>query len=68
MEQMIHDGPGGVIAHPDLRCVGHGVGPTGHQLRIDCVNCRRRTAPRAGYPMLENPPQQFPCPIRLEAQ
>lgn len=68
MSALLHDGPSGVIAHPDLRCIGHGAGPSGHQLRIDCEHCHRRTAPRAGFVVLKNPPQQFPCPIHVRAK
>lgn len=46
------------------RCPGHGAGPSGHELRIECVNCARRLAPRAEVPVME-PPVEFPCPARL---
>jgi hypothetical protein len=47
------------------RCIGHGAGPSGHQLRADCVNCQRRLAPRALYQVWTEPPKEFPCPLRL---
>lgn len=53
-----------VIDETMCRCIGHGAGPTGHQLRADCVNCQRRTAPRAGYRFMD-PPTEFPCPARV---
>ncbi len=53
-----------IDAEHDKRCIGHGAGPTGHQLRADCVNCQRRTAPRAGYRFMD-PPTEFPCPSRI---
>jgi hypothetical protein len=48
------------------RCIGHGAGPSGHQNRVDCQNCQRRTAPRpAGMHSQVEPPKEFPCPIRI---
>lgn len=49
------------------RCLGHGAGPSGHQNRADCVNCARRLAPRAGASLME-PPQEFPCPLRIAVE
>jgi len=49
------------------RCVGHGAGPSGHQIRLDCVNCQRRTEPRAEALVFTEPPKAFPCPYRIAA-
>lgn len=45
------------------RCIGHTVGGT-NQLRLECIDCVRRTAPRAEAWMTE-PPAEHPCPIRI---
>jgi hypothetical protein len=49
------------------RCLGHGAGPQGFQVRGECVNCQRRLAPRpAGMvPFINPPPAEFPCPKRI---
>lgn len=47
------------------RCLGHGAGPSGHQNRMDCANCLRRVAPRAGALPWMTPPEEFPCPSRI---
>lgn len=48
------------------RCEGHGAGPSGHQIRMDCLNCLRRTAPRpAGMVSYVLPEKEFPCPNRI---
>lgn len=51
------------------RCLGHGAGASGHQNRVDCVNCQRRLAPRpAGVPLsYMEPPSEFPCSMRIPA-
>jgi len=54
-----------VIPYDIARCEGHGAGPSGHQLRVDCVNCLRRTAPRAEVQWFMAPPDEFPCPERM---
>jgi hypothetical protein len=54
------------LSNDSARCVGHGVGPSGHQNRADCVNCVRRTAPRpAGDTWFMDPPVAFPCPMKI---
>lgn len=54
------------LANDIARCIGHGAGPSGTQLVSDCINCRRRTAPRpAGQHSQISPPQTFPCPLRI---
>jgi hypothetical protein len=50
------------------RCVGHGAGPSGHQLRVDCVHCARRLAPRAGDVPWVEPEPMFPCPNRIPVE
>lgn len=50
------------------RCEGHGAGPSGHQLRQDCVNCQRRTAPRAEVQWFTSPPEDYPCPSRIPGE
>jgi hypothetical protein len=50
------------------RCLGHGAGPSGHQIRADCVNCARRLAPRAGDLAWIEPNPEFPCPQRIPAE
>lgn len=53
------------------RCIGHGCGPSGHQLRVDCVNCQRQTAPRpAGFVWYMAPPEskEYPCPMRIPVE
>lgn len=48
------------------RCEGHGAGPTGHQHRADCVNCKRRLASRiSNYTSYLAPDKEYPCPNRL---
>lgn len=55
-----------MLTNDTARCVGHGAGPSGYQLRADCVNCQRRTAPRpAGDTWFTEPPKEFPCPMRI---
>jgi hypothetical protein len=55
-----------MLLNDDHRCEGHGAGPSGHQVRVECVNCQRRTAPRpAGDTWLMTPPTEFPCPSRI---
>ena len=46
------------------RCIGHTVGGTS-QLRLECMNCRRRTAPRAEARVWTEPPADHPCPLRI---
>lgn len=53
------------LAFDVARCVGHGAGPSGHQVRMDCQNCLRRTAPWGGYQVVTEPPKEFPCPSRI---
>jgi hypothetical protein len=48
------------------RCPGHGAGPTGHQVRVECVNCARRLAPRAWPAKMMEPPPEFPCRSHLK--
>lgn len=50
------------------RCIGRGTGPSGHQLVMECVNCQRRTAPRAGVQSYTEPPKEHPCPMRIAPQ
>lgn len=50
------------------RCLGHGAGPSGHQNRMDCANCARRLAPRAGDVAFMKPPEEFPCPARIPVE
>lgn len=58
-----------ILPHDTARCEGHGVGPSGHQLRVDCVNCARRLASRpAGMTVFTEPPKEYPCPIRIPVQ
>jgi hypothetical protein len=48
------------------RCMGHGAGPGGWQVRVECSNCARRLAPRAGdVPWMEPPTETFPCPAHI---
>ena len=48
------------------RCLGHGAGASGHQNRVDCQNCERRTSHRpAGQTQYIEPPKEFPCPMRI---
>lgn len=50
----------------EMRCIGQGAGPSGHQNRADCVNCERRLAPRpSGQVEYIEPPKEFPCPMRI---
>lgn len=49
------------------RCLGHGAGPQGWQIRVECVNCARRLAPRAGHVAWMQPPADFPCPAHIPA-
>lgn len=46
------------------RCIGHVIGSTYH-LRLECVTCRRRTAPRAEATVWTEPPTEHPCPERI---
>lgn len=48
------------------RCEGQSAGASGHQVRVDCVECERRLAPRAGYELID-PPKDWPCPKRIPA-
>lgn len=60
---------GTVHYEPFRRCLGHGAGPTGHQLRQDCVNCGRRTAPRpSGLVEFLAPALEYPCPNRVPSE
>jgi hypothetical protein len=55
-----------ILPQDVARCIGHGAGPSGYQNRIDCVNCRRRLASRiAGFTQYIEPPEAFPCPMRI---
>lgn len=56
------------LRHDEARCLGHGIGPGGWQVRMDCVSCLRRLAPRAGAASFTEPPSEFPCPIRIPVQ
>ena len=48
------------------RCIGNTVGGT-YQLRLECLACRRRTAPRAEAKVWREDelPSKHPCPDRL---
>ena len=46
------------------RCIGHTVGGTS-QLRLECMDCLRRTAPRAEVQVWTEPPTGHPCPQRI---
>jgi hypothetical protein len=46
------------------RCIGATVNGT-YLLRLDCVNCQRRTAPRAEVQVMTEPPKEHPCPLRI---
>jgi hypothetical protein len=56
-----------MLPYSERRCLGHGAGPSGHQNRVDCVNCLRRLAPRPSGIDLSwiEPPKEFPCPLRI---
>ncbi len=58
-----------MIANDITRCIGHGAGPSGHQVRADCLDCELRTAPRpAGMVSFIDPPKEYPCPLRRVQQ
>lgn len=46
------------------RCIGQVVNGT-YQLRLACINCQRRTAPRAEVYVMHEPPTEHPCPMRI---
>lgn len=46
------------------RCIGHVIGSTYH-LRMECIACKRRTAPRAEAQVWTEPPAEHPCPERI---
>jgi hypothetical protein len=52
----------------ELRCEGHGAGPSGHQVRMDCHGCARRLAARPYGTKYMEPTQEFPCPDRIKEE
>jgi hypothetical protein len=50
----------------ELRCEGHGAGPSGHQVRVECVNCARRLAARPYGTKYMTPPAEFPCEAKIQ--
>lgn len=56
------------LRHDEARCLGHGAGPSGWQVRVECVNCLRRLAPRAEPVQFMEPSPDFPCPHRIPVQ
>jgi hypothetical protein len=55
-----------MLPDKEPRCQGFGVGPGGWQIRLECVNCQRRLAPRpAGQVEFITPPAEFPCSFHI---
>jgi hypothetical protein len=48
------------------RCIGNVIGST-YQLRLECIQCQRRTAPRAEVVVWQEDelPTEHPCPQRI---
>ena len=53
-----------ILPLDEPRCIGHTVNGT-YQLRLECLTCKRRTAPRAEAPVWTEPPTGHPCPQRI---
>lgn len=53
-----------MLTNNETRCIGATVGNT-YKLRLECITCQRRTAPRAEAVVMKEPPAQHPCPIRI---
>lgn len=49
------------------RCIGNVVGNT-YKLRLECLNCQRRLAPRAEVVVWREPPKEHPCTARIAPQ
>jgi len=56
-----------ILPSTEKRCIGHTVGET-YQLRLECMNCLRRTAPRAEVQVMTEPPAEHPCPLRIDPE